>query len=351
MRVDPALAPPPDYAPFPEPSVAIKSGGRRWLMYQADFPATLVARGGTIHCKVCRLLCGIDFTEDQANKGYVTGTPPSQLMLCRRHYLIINELVNKEISLDNWPSQLIRGMVNHYAEVVWAMEVVIFNITNAINAGQQIIQSTPAMRSMPFLMPMTGFSFNPSVSGSFADYDFFLPSMINVPNKQGMREIESITYAQNSLRGSMNEAQRIIQKSKAEQEKFQGILGHLLKEFAPKFQSCLNCGQTEIPIYSKICPWCGQSNVIFREEVIPKKALVQEVDPLGIVPMYDDLLSPIEVFTGTGEVNKTHVRNDLVSNSPAQTKDETSLYCQQCGVRQRNSTAKFCFSCGSKIIR
>ena len=91
--------------------------------------------------------------------------------------------------------------------------------------------------------------------------------------------------------------------------------------------------------------------MIFREEVIPKKALVQEVDPLDIVPKYDDLLSPIEVFTGTGEVNKTPVRNDLSSNSPSQTKDETTLYCQQCGVRQGNSNAKFCFSCGSKIIR
>ena len=91
--------------------------------------------------------------------------------------------------------------------------------------------------------------------------------------------------------------------------------------------------------------------MIFREEVIPKKALVQEVDPLDMLPKYDDLLSPVEVFTGTGQANKTPARNDLASNSPSQTKDETSLYCQQCGVRQVNSTAKFCFSCGSKIIR
>ena len=351
MRVNPAIAPPPEYAPFPEPTVAGMGGAKRWLMYQADFPAPVVSRGGTVHCKVCRLLCGIEFSDNKVNKGYVAGTPPSQLMLCKRHYDMINKLVEQDVQLDNWPSQLIRGMVNHYAEVVWAMNVVTTNMSNAIGAGQQAIASTPTMRTMPFLMPITGFSFNPSISGSFTDYDFFFPSMINVPNKKGISNIESITYAQNSLRESISEAQGISRRCMGEQEKFQGILGHLLKENEPKFLSCLNCGQSEIALESKFCPWCGQSRVTIRDEALPRKALVHEVDPKDLLPEYDDLVSPSREVLGAGSGNKNVAASAGNSTPPKARKEESALYCQQCGTRQDNLNAKFCYSCGSKIGR
>lgn len=351
MRVNPTIAPPPEIAPFPEPSVAGMGGAKRWLMYQADFPAPVVSRGGTVHCKVCRLLCGVDFSDNKVNKGYVAGTPPSQLMLCKRHYAVINKLVEQDVQLDSWPSQLVRGMVNHYAEVVWAMNVAIPFMQNSIEDGQQTIASTPTMRTMPFLMPITGFSFNPSISGSFTDYDFFFPSMINVPNKKGISDIESITYAQNSLRASINEAQGISQRCMEEQQKFQGILGHLLKENEPKFLSCLNCGQSEIPLESKFCPWCGQSRVTFRDEALPRKALVQEVDPKYLLPEYDDLVSPSMEALVTGSGNKNAATSVGNSTPPKARREESVLYCQQCGAKQDNLNAKFCFSCGSKIGR
>lgn len=351
MRVNPAIAPPPEYAPFPEPTVSGMGGAKRWLMYQADFPAPVVSKGGIVHCKVCRLLCGIEFSDNKVNKGYVAGTPPSQLMLCKRHCTLINKLVEEDVQLDKWPSQIIRGMVNHYAEVVWAMNVVITNMSNAIGAGQQAIASTPTMRTMPFLMPITGFSFNPSISGSFTDYDFFFPSMISAPNKKGISNIESITYAQNSLRESIEEAQGISRKCMGEQQKFQGILGHLLKENEPKFLSCLNCGQSEIALESKFCSWCGQSRVTIKDEALPRKALVHEVDPEDLLPGYDDLVSPSKEVLRAGSGNR-NVTTTVENSAPPKTrKEEGALYCQHCGTRQDNLNAKFCYSCGSKIGR
>jgi hypothetical protein len=88
--------------------------------------------------------------------------------------------------------------------------------------------------------------------------------------------------------------------------------------------------------------------VTIRDEALPRKALVQEVDPKDLLPEYDDLVSPSMGVLGAGSSSKK-VATSVVSSTTA--KAENALYCQQCGTRQDNQNAKFCYSCGSKIGR
>ncbi len=304
----------------------------------------------TTMCQVCNLQL---FPENEVpgfypaaihkeNTQYMT---TGGLSLCLRHYKLVNDLQERHISVEKWPTNLIRGIVKLSRESLTQS-------TAAINYAQNVIGQTPTSKTVITPAPIIGNSYNPVTSfggtGTFTDYFFAFPVQRQVVDPNAVDLVEA---SQNIIKTEQQRAAHYSQQL----AKYSALLERVIKENIPKFKSCIRCGQSEMPLYAKSCTWCGKDQG-FTGDVVPVSCLVYDVDPLDVVPVYKDRVSAevLQVPSGNDRTDSDNKKDDLKTGEDSRSAAEpgnkkAKWYCDQCGTEILNSSSVFCPSCGARL--
>lgn len=303
------------------------TSGREW---GADFYIRTI-------CHVCRLqlfpaIGNPNFPAAQF-PDQVQYNTPGGLSLCKRHYDLVNSLIEKKISIDKWPSQLIRGIVTFAKAYLQAGN-------DGVIVAQRALGSIQTTKNIITPAPIFGNTYNPASTfggtGTFS-YDFLIfPMQRQVVDQNAVNEVN---WSQQYLQLSQQRVQTFGQQV----AKYSGLLERVRKENPPKFVTCLRCGQSEMPLGTKVCTWCGQSQG-YTGEAVPVPCLVEDVDPLNVVSAYGD-----RTGTKLAKEDKVEMGQDDITKEDDQNKKGSSGFCTQCGSKLGNSAAQFCDVCGAKV--
>lgn len=279
----------------------------------------------------------------EENTQYMT---PGGLSLCLRHYNLVISLQERQIPVDKWPSNLIRGIVKLTGEMLKSSQ-------DAISFAQRTIGETPTTRTVITPAPVIGNSYDPVTSfggtGTFTNYFFAFPMQRQVVDPDSVNVVETSKNIINT------EQQKVVHYSQ-QLAKYSALLEKVIHENPPKFKSCIRCGQSEIPLYMTYCTWCGKSQG-FTGDVVPVSCLVNEVDPLNIIPVYEDRVG-IEVrhVSPQGDDDDADTEDDdgaktgnSSKNASSQGNNETKIYCDQCGLEVSNLNSNYCDNCGARL--
>ena len=286
-------------------------GSARWRLFDSKHPGgyiTVSPYGKVVHCNVCWLICSLARDDDQ--KGFLEGlsqetqdqvrdTPGSvrigPLMLCKRHHNLMKSLVDKDVPLSRWPSQLVRGVVYHYYELIKYEEGARdFErmMAEGAEAEAGAASAEPATEQKVFPKPIFGMGWTPAAGpDSITGYNFFYPMSVSRPNREAQEKQARAQAVLSNVRRNMAQLDREMSGAQGQHAMYNQVLQDLLRQNPPRFKSCLHCGQSEIPISAASCPFCGVSTYTFPGQAAPVDVLVKEVDPDGVVPEYGDLIS------------------------------------------------------------
>jgi ribosomal protein L37E len=316
------------------------TGGREW-------GADLYIR--TI-CHVCRL----QLFPEKGNPSFPAAKFPDQiqyntpggLSLCKRHYDLVNALIERKVTIDKWPTQLIRGIVTFAKAYLQAGN-------DGVAVSQRELGSIQTTKSVITPAPIFGNTYNPvstfGGTGTFS-YDFLIfPMQRQVVDQNAVREAE---WSRQYLQFSQERVQIFGQQV----AKYSELLERLRKENPPKFVTCLRCGQSEMPLGTKVCTWCGQSQG-YTGEAVPASCLVEDVDPLNVVPAYTDRTGTVFLNRAGGSKSTgSHLKNDDNEKKDKQgrkdvnmNKSKENVFCINCGTKISNPNSRFCDSCGSPV--
>ncbi len=263
------------------------------------------------------------------------------LSLCDRHYNIVNDLQEKHIPVDKWPSNLIRGIVKLTREYIRASN-------DAIVYAQRVIGETQTTRTVITPAPIFGNSYNPVTSfggtGTFSDYFFMFPMQRQIVDQNAVNTI-------GASRDLIQTEQQKIAHYTEQLAKYSNLLERVRQMYPPKFKSCIRCGQSEIPLSATACTWC-KKNQGFTGDVVPVPCLVDDVDPLNVIPAYDDaignLVSKVETKEQFSEKEKNNIAGNY-KNIASSANDVKKTYCEKCDSEILNPKAIFCDTCGAKL--
>ncbi len=275
-------------------------------------------------------------------------TTPGGLSLCKRHFDLVDGLIKRKIDVDQWPSQLIRGIVTFSKAYLQAG-------MDGVSAAQKGLGSIQTTKTVITPAPIVGNTYNPvstfGGTGTFS-YDFLVfPMQRQVVDQQAVNELN---WTQNYLKFS----QQRIQTFTEQVSKYSELLEKVRKDNPAKFVTCLRCGQSEMPLGTKVCTWCGQSQG-YTGEAVPTPCLVEDVDPLNVVPLYSNRTGTAVLNNASGNIDSRsysgkskygkneNQRNDVVSPHGI----ATDVFCTTCGSKILNPKSNFCDSCGSSIDR
>ena len=304
----------------------------------------------TTTCQVCNLqlfpaneIPG--FYPAAVHKENTQYTTTGGLSLCLRHYKVVNGLQESHIPVEKWPSNVIRAIVKLSRESLKGS-------TDAINYAQNTIGQTPTSKTVITPAPIIGNSYNPVTTfggtGTFSDYFFVFPMQRQVVDPNAVGVIEA---SQNIIK---TEQQKVAHYSQ-QLAKYSALLERVIKENPPKFKSCIRCGQSEMPLYATSCTWCGKDQG-FAGDVVPVPCLVDDVDPLNVVPVYKDRVSAevLRVPSNDESPDSIDKKDDMKTGNDSGTVEEQGYkkakwYCDQCGAEILNSSSEFCPSCGARL--
>lgn len=250
------------------------------------------------------------------------------LMLCKRHHNMMKDLVDRNIPITKWPSQLIRGMVYHTYEMLEhekrqldATKRDVNNAQNRVNA----LSSQPTTIQKIFPMPVFGMGWSPlGGAESITGYNFFYPMSVSRPNTEVQQRLAEEQKWLSNWKSNLEQENKQMSETQANHALYNQVLQDLVKQFPPRFKSCLACGQSEIFLGENSCPYCGGNN------------LATEVDPEEVVLEYENLISA----TTTGRREKVI---------------ERALICPECKVIStihvpESITNPHCPNCNALIL-
>ena len=309
-------------------------GGKGGLEWGADYYIRTI-------CHVCRLQL---FPEKEVPKYFpaaqyidqVQYTTPGGLSLCKRHYDLVDDLIRRQVSVDKWPSQLIRGIVT-------LSRAYLQSGRDGVAVAEKTLGNIQTTKTVMTPAPIFGNTYYPANTyggtGTFS-YNFMaFPMQMQVVDQQAVNDRN---WTQNYLQLS----QQRVQVFSEQVAKYSEILDRVRRENTAKFVTCLRCGQSEMPLGTKVCTWCGQSQG-YTGEAVPTPCLVEDVDPLGVVPTYLDR-------TGTailGDVNGDKRVSSRNQGEKAVNQKEIieDAFCINCGAKISNPISNFCDNCGSPV--
>ncbi len=285
---------------FPHPFLYDKSSGtQRWQYFRSDRPQQFIVMSSetkVFACVVCHLICSLHWEGDR--DGFVEGSGPEEMdkyrqgeeiplpgatMLCKRHHNLWKSLVNLGIPGTKWPSQIIRGMVyNFHARVIRGKEGVNLSLeeSNRLQMSVDILKSQPSSTQKVIPLPIFGMGWTPlGGAESITAYNFFSPMSINRPNTETQQNLVREESLLSQWQSEVRNARDGLQYDESTYGLYRQMLSDLIDTYPPSFKTCLNCGQSEIPLNANQCPFCNNSD------------LVNEVDPEGVVPVYSTLTS------------------------------------------------------------
>lgn len=276
----------------------------------------------------------------EENTQYMT---QGGLSLCLRHYNLVNSLQEKQIPVDKWPSNLIRGIVKLSKEMLKGS-------MDAISFAQKTIGQSSTTKTVITPAPIIGNSYNPVTSfggtGTFTNYFFAFPMQRQVVDPNAVDLVEA-------GRNLINTEQQKVAHYSDQLAKYAGLLEQVVHETPAKFKSCIRCGQSEIPLYETSCTWCGKSQG-YTGDVVPVSCLVTDVDPLNVVPDYVDRIGA-EVIQGSDQSENDDEDTDETEtgidslNTSSQSNEKTKIYCDQCGSEISNPNLDYCDNCGTRL--
>jgi ribosomal protein L37E len=313
-------------------------GGKRW---GADIYIRTI-------CHVCRLqlfpkeenpyFCAAKFP-DQIQ--YMT---PGGLSLCKRHYDLVDGLIKRGVSVDQWPSQLIRGIVTF--SKAWLQSG-----NDGVTVMQRSMGTIQTTKTVITPAPIFGNTYSPvstlGGTGTYS-YDFLVfPMQRQVTDQKAVQELN---WDQNYLQLSHQR----VQVFGAQVAKYSELLERVRRENPPKFVTCLRCGQSEMPLGTKKCTWCGQSQG-YTGEAFPVPCLVEDVDPLDVVPLYKDRTGTAVLFKENvndepqAEAKKNQYNDQHSEEDTDADDEEATVFCTNCGTKVQDQSSNFCDNCGSRI--
>ncbi len=263
------------------------------------------------------------------------------LSLCERHYNLVNELTRRQIPVDKWPSQLIRGIVTYSREQLQLAR-------DSIAGAQRGLSTVQTTRTVMTPAPIIGNAYSPVTAGtgtgSFTNYFFAFPVQRQVVDQDG---VNTLSILQNSI--EVNQ-QRVAHFSE-QLSRYSELLDRTRRENPPRFLTDIRCGQSEMPLGTETCIWCGK-NQGYSGDITPVNVLVEDVDPMGVVPVYVDR-------TGTEIMNQEEDdsyedTDDDTDNESDEEEDESmseemnDVFCTQCGMQLSDPRSKFCDNCGAE---
>ncbi|MCL5252708.1 MAG: zinc ribbon domain-containing protein [Candidatus Thermoplasmatota archaeon] len=236
--------------------------------------------GDELLCCVCRI--ELFSTEVSTNPDTTGWRTKGGLLLCKRHYDQVEGLTGKGIPVDKWPSHIVRGIITHYRLALESTKGVVGYMQSQMSGIQTV-------KTVPFIMPTFGTSFSPLYSGSWTDFFFLTPTFRQVVDQQALAEL---SQDQNYIQ----QCNLSIDLYNKEIGRYSQLLEELYAKYKPAFMSCARCGQSEMALGTKQCVFCGQSQGYATGDVAPRKCLIEEVDPVGVIHAYvDDIGSVIDV--------------------------------------------------------
>ncbi len=236
-----------------------------------------------LYCVVCQLKL-FQNGPNVDNRLFMT---EGGLALCKRHYDLVSSLTSKNVPVNRWPSNLVRGIGNHFRK----MRLI---FSNSIRAGEWQIASTPTMKTQFIPTAFFGSSFSPYFSDSFTDYNFVgFPRVNQVVDQNAVASI-------NQTRANIENWQKSLGDIEAQIRRYDSVVDDLKNSNEPRFMTCLKCGQSEMPLEVKNCLFCASNNYLIEGNPIPVPCLTRDVDPDGIVPKYADLVSAQTTKSNSG---------------------------------------------------
>jgi hypothetical protein len=209
---------------------------------------------------------------------YLPGYEQSpSFILCRRHASIIKKLLDGNVPFDEWPTQVLRGFSGYYAFRIGYIQ-------NYINIHQRNIAKTQTTETKstyePYMLPPIFGTLN-TEPGEQKNFQFFAGSggyrNEVVPNPDAQARTAQEQH-------EINVENQLIAHDQSELNRINTIIDRIFHAgYSPAFKTCTNCGQSEQPMNTAKCSWCGD----FMH-------LVNEVDIRQVVPVYADRTSPNE---------------------------------------------------------
>ncbi len=105
-----------------------------------------------------------------------------------------------------------------------------------------------------------------------------------------------------------------------------------------------------MPLGTKSCIWCGKSQG-YSGDAAPVNVLVEDVDPMGVVPDYTDRTGASILSLEADDEDDV---DDEVEESEEESEENMSennddAFCTECGMKLSDPKSKFCDNCGAAI--
>ncbi len=272
------------------------------------------------------------------NTQYVTG---GGLSLCERHFKLVNELTKRQITVDKWPSQLIRGIVTYSREQLRFAR-------DSIASAQQGLSTVQTVKTVITPAPIIGNAYSPVTpgvqTGAFTNYFFAFPMQRQVVDQNAVNTA-------GNLQSSIQLQQQYAAHFSEQLSKYNELLERTRRENPPKFVTDIRCGQSEMPLGTKTCIWCGKSQG-YSGDVVPVNVLVEDVDPMGVVPIYADRTGASILSTDvedTGDDVDDEFDESEEESEANMSENNDDAFCTQCGMKVSDRKSKFCDNCGAAI--